>query len=101
MWPRETERTHFSKPAPEAVTVDVSVLPCRLRYFVKEWHKVTQDSFIISVLKGFKIPFMSVPVQVIEPPVKYISASEVQILSCLVAEYEKLGAVSESKEEEG
>ena len=62
---------------------------------------MTQDIFIIRTLKGFKIPFVSVPVQLMEPAVKNISASETQILSSLVAEYEKLGAISESNEEEG
>jgi hypothetical protein len=33
----------------------------RLKYFVSEWKKLTQDNFIFELVKGFKIEFVSQP----------------------------------------
>ena len=35
----------------------------RLAHFIKNWEKLTQDQEILSVVKGYVIPFLKVPVQ--------------------------------------
>ena len=35
----------------------------RLAHFSKHWEKLTQDQEILSVVKGYVIPFLKVPVQ--------------------------------------
>lgn len=35
----------------------------RLRFFLPNWQKLTQDSFILQVVQGLQIPFITTPVQ--------------------------------------
>ena len=35
----------------------------RLRFFLQNWEKLTQDSFILLTVQGMQIPFMEIPVQ--------------------------------------
>ena len=50
-------RTLFAKSIPN------KPLAGRLAYFIATWEKITQDQEILSILKGYKIPFVSLPFQ--------------------------------------
>ena len=45
---------------------------CRLRFFLENWKKLTNDSFILKVAQGYQIPLLSETTQ-------FSSPSEVQI----------------------
>ena len=36
----------------------------RLERYVSEWSKIKVDSWVLSVIKGYKIPFHSVPLSI-------------------------------------
>ena len=50
----------------------------RLAHFIKNWEKLTQDQEILSVVKGYVIPFLKVPVQRNIP--KQVTTSKTQEL---------------------
>ena len=57
---------------------NVPRLAGRLSQFVKQWKKITCDQEILSIVKGYQIPFTNLPVQ--EKPPNIIKMSEQQSL---------------------
>ncbi|CAG5092667.1 Protein of unknown function, partial [Cotesia congregata] len=49
--------------------------------FSQAWSSITSDSFILSTISGYKIPFLSTPVQNSEPPEFSGSDSDVLAMS--------------------
>ena len=40
----------------------------RLQYFLENWEKLTSNPAILNIVKGYQIPFLSVPIQKSCPP---------------------------------
>ncbi|CAG5077997.1 Protein of unknown function, partial [Cotesia congregata] len=65
-----------SLPEPLISQDRVSIFAGRLRYFLKAWKSITSDEFVIQCVKGYKIPFKSIPVQNCLPPTRLWSKQE-------------------------
>ena len=50
-------RQLFTKVIPNVL------LAGRLAYFIPAWEKIDQDQEILSIVKGYEIPFVSLPFQ--------------------------------------
>jgi ribonuclease HI len=44
-------------------TINVSTHAGRLKFFTKNWKQITDDKVVLSWLEGYKLPFVSTPVQ--------------------------------------
>ena len=53
---------------------------CRLRFFLENWKKLTNDSFILKVAQGYQIPLLSETTQFSSPSEVQIKQEEEQIL---------------------
>lgn len=73
----------------------------RLRSHLKNWLKITNDSFIIDIVTGFKIPFLAEPVQVKEPINHKFSTVEQMKIDNSIALLLKSEAIIKSKDELG
>ena len=50
----------------------------KLKYFIINWGTLTQDQNILSIVKGYKTPFLKSPVQQNQPIEAYFSQSQQQ-----------------------
>jgi len=73
----------------------------RLRDFIKEWRKITKDVYILEAVSGFRIPFLSEPMQVREPKIPNYNLSDEELISESIDKLLKSGAIVESEEEVG
>ena len=44
-----------------------AIIAGRIQHFTKKWRGLTQDSFILSAVTGYKIQFVFQPVQFVSP----------------------------------
>ena len=65
----------------------------RLQYFLKEWEELPNDSFILELVKGYQIPFLSEPFQTAPPSSISISQEETAIVDQEIQEILKKGAI--------
>ena len=65
----------------------------RLQYFLKEWEEITKDPFILELVKGYQIPFLSEPFQTAPPSSISISQEETAIVDQEIQEILKKGAI--------
>ncbi|CAD6208818.1 GSCOCG00003625001-RA-CDS, partial [Cotesia congregata] len=76
----------------------VSIFAGRLRYFLKAWKSITSDEFVIQCVKGYKIPFKSIPVQNCLPPTRLWSKQEVINIQSEINRLLSIGAIVEVEE---
>lgn len=63
--------------------------------------KITSDSFILSIIKGYEIQFKSVPFQTVEPIVPTFSPSDEKLINESIDKLLNTGAIIKSDNEEG
>lgn len=68
-------------------------VPGRLSHFTQAWSTITSDSFILSIISGYKIPFLSIPVQYSEPPEFSGSDSDIFAMAEAVNHLLNIGAI--------
>lgn len=73
----------------------------RLKQFLKEWENITKDRYILNVIRGFKIPFKSLPIQINEPGIGNYSDEEKHLIDESIVKLLSTGAVVNSQDEEG
>lgn len=64
--------------------------------FSQSWSAITSDSFILSTISGYKIPFLSTPVQYSKPPEFSGSDSDVWAMSKAVNHLVDIRAIRKS-----
>ena len=64
----------------EALNLTVSRSAGRLRRFSKAWSDLTSNVTLLEWVKGYKIPFVTPPVQLVRP-VSRLSKSDIDLLS--------------------
>lgn len=67
----------------------------RLKKFYKEWRKITRDRELLNIIRGYKIPFKSIPVQNHEPSEHSFSEIEFKAVDEAVEKLLVIGAVEE------
>ena len=65
----------------------------RLKHFVEDWMKITQDTKILDIVKGYKIPFHSKPFQSKIPSQPIVSREGEELVKLEVKEMLKKGAI--------
>ena len=68
----------------------------RLGYFIAAWEKITQDQEILSIVKGFEVPFVSLPLQEKIPNLTKISKKQFSLVEQEVLEMLDKGAIQKS-----
>ena len=86
------------KEAP-LINSDVSCSAGRLRLFVENWKSLTQDSIILSWVKGLRIPFSSVPFQYSPIYDRRDSPEEIKIIKELIQKLLDDGAITQCESE--
>lgn len=71
----------------------------QLGKFYEKWKTITEDSYVLNAIRGFKIPFISQPYQFIEPKCPEMSKSECEAISSSLLPLIESGAIVKSKEE--
>lgn len=79
----------------------VSCKACKLVKCYEHWGKITSDSFILSIIKGYEIQFKSVPFQTVEPIVPTFSPSDEKLINESIDKLLNTGAIIKSDNEEG
>ena len=77
----------------------MSQIAGRLKFFISEWQDITSDPTILSWIKGYKIPFVSVPTQLSEPKERAWSISEEKEITLIISQLIKKGAISKCLDE--
>lgn len=73
----------------------------RLENFYKEWETITSDRYVLNAVKGFKLPFISKPLQAVEPRESQMSEGISQEIDSVVQKLLGNGAIVRSVEEKG
>lgn len=73
----------------------------RLAAFVDEWQKITNDQYVLDVIRGYQIPFTETPSQINEPPILPNTPSEYTNITEAVSKLLLSGAIKVSNEESG
>lgn len=73
----------------------------RLCKFLKEWGSITKDEYILNIVRGYKIPFKSIPIQINEPTPRKYSPDDISLISDSISKLLSTGAIVECNEEEG
>ena len=68
----------------------------RLGYFIAAWEKITQDQEILSIVKGFEVPFVSLPLQEKIPNLTKMSKEQFSLVEQEVLEMLEKGAIQKS-----
>ena len=63
------------------------------QYFLKNWGKLTNDPFILELVKGYQIPFLSEPSQMEPPSLILMSQEETAIVDQEIKEKLNKGAI--------
>ncbi|XP_066582003.1 uncharacterized protein [Prorops nasuta] len=87
----------------EDVHINVGKIAGRLKYFTKNWQKITKSKFVLEAIKGYKIRFSKIPHQEKAPKVRFDSIKEIEnykqvvkdlmnkgLNSCAIQEFAKL-----------
>jgi hypothetical protein len=72
-----------------------------LQNFYKEWSLITEDSVLMSWIKGYKIPFISIPTQSTTPCTIPKSKSEHTEFTQAIQKLISIDAISKCSREEG
>uniref|UniRef100_A0ABD2WM07 Reverse transcriptase domain-containing protein n=1 Tax=Trichogramma kaykai TaxID=54128 RepID=A0ABD2WM07_9HYME len=83
------------------VTPEVSYSAGRLKDFVRKWKTITLNPYILSCIKGHKIPFSTIPCQKETPGEPKMSKTKHESCEKAIKELIKKGAISECEKEEG
>jgi hypothetical protein len=59
----------------------------QLKYYVNEWKSITSDKFILNVIQGYIIPFLSQPQQLVEPSNPLASSVESEYINTAISHY--------------
>ncbi len=85
-WDFRKESKEFNKYDNESSFIlsnpsESSAVGGRLRFFAENWSQITQDPWILETIRGYKIPFLTVPHQPAPPRVLQFSEREQQAIS--------------------
>jgi len=100
--PQNTERDQSDD---ESVICEEIIQVCqpagRLRYFIHQWKDITSDSYILSQIKGYKIPFTNTPIQKSIPKKRILSELENKNLQVEIKKLMDKGAIEPCEHCEG
>ena len=68
----------------------------RLAYFITAWEKIIQDQEILSIVKGYNIPFVSLPFQGKIPNLPKMSKEQFSLVEQEVLEMLEKGAIKKA-----
>ena len=71
----------------------------RLQYFLENWEKFTSDPSILNIVKGYQIPFLSVPVQNSFPPLISMNPQEKVLVNQDIEQMLKKGAIKVAQQD--
>ena len=83
---RESEKSEF--------------LAGRLKEFLTEWEQITQDKFILNLVRGFKIDFLSKPLPVFSPEI-CVSKQKEEMIEAEIHKLLQMKVIEFSDHEEG
>jgi len=72
----------------------VSLYAGRLKHFLSRWKTITDDQFVLQVVKGYKIPFLKIPIQDALPPAKTFYNCERQFLVTEISRMLAMGVLN-------
>lgn len=72
-----------------------------LPLYLPEWRKITKDSFILNIIRGYQLPFTTMPNQIIEPSPIPMSSSDENKVTEAIGKLLAQGAIKKSPEEKG
>lgn len=64
-----------------------------MKFFLGEWKKLTSDKYILSHIRGYKLPFIKKPIQNSSPKETNWSPSELSSISSSLKELLRIGAI--------
>ena len=73
----------------------------RLAYFIAAWEKITQNQDILSIVKGYEIPFVSLPFQEKIPNLTKMSKEQFSLVEQEVLEMLEKGAIQKVVPKQG
>ncbi|KMQ83228.1 reverse transcriptase, partial [Lasius niger] len=73
----------------------------KLSYFVDNWKNITRDNFIIQTIRGYKIPFLSIPNESQFRQLDSRSTSDIDLLEKEVESLQKSGAIKKCSSTKG
>ena len=78
-------------------------LPCagRVKFFVENWKKLTNDQRILEIVKGYEIPFSEPPKQSAPPKQICLNEKETKLVDQEVQEMLRKGAITIAKDSKG
>ncbi|KAL7297135.1 hypothetical protein TKK_0009554 [Trichogramma kaykai] len=79
----------------------VSIFVGRLKHFYEVWKELTSDKIILTWVKGFKIPFKAIPVQLYSKTEAMFSLKEKEIISSKIVDLVAKDVVIECEPVEG
>lgn len=78
-------------------TLTVSGIAGRLRFFINQWLKITNDPFIINCVHGYNLPFESQPKQLFPPTLSILSDEDDKRTLAAINNLAKIGAIVKCK----
>ena len=73
----------------------------RLRFYLKNWEKLTQDPNILAIVQGYNIPFSEEPFQEVLPTTPRVNQEERILIESEVQEMLKKGAIQQVQSVKG
>lgn len=64
-----------------------------LQNFTHEWSRITNDREVLDAIKGYKLPFKSIPIQAYKPRARILSANELEIMQVEIRKLLSKGVV--------
>ena len=86
----------FSGESPKRVP-----LAGRLKHFLKAWQILTKDPKVLSIVKGYEIPFMAVPHQKKTPHSTQTSSCQAELINKEILEMLGKGAIQKTNHSQG
>ena len=83
------------------VKVRLAPLAGRLKFYLENWEKLTQDVNILSIVQVFKIPFSQTPFQFGPPQLARVNQEERLQINSEIKEMLRKGAIQQVKSEPG
>lgn len=96
--PNDTARASTSKGL---VCTEVGRLAGRLQHFIPEWEKITNSTFVLNNIRGYKIPFCARPKPKKTHNARSYSLTEKAILNKIIQDLLNKGALNCCKREKG
>jgi len=78
---------------------EVSKYAGRLKLYLSEWYKITNDTFVLNAISGYTIPFRSIPTQSHEPTQREYTVLENSHIDICIAKLLNIGAIVNAQPE--